>query len=120
MSKSPTAYEGWAIVELMGHRRLAGHVSEAVQYGAPMLRLDVPGQDGLIATQFYGGAALYCVTPTTEEIARAVASTSSPAPVQRWELTPPRPAPERANHDLETVDDDGDDDDDDDEENPLP
>ena len=37
-----TAYEGWAIVELMGHRRLGGRVSEAVQYGVAMLRLDVP------------------------------------------------------------------------------
>ena len=82
-----TAFEGWAIVELMGHRRLAGLVSEAVQYGVPMLRLDVPGPSGTpLATQFYGGAALYCVTPTTEEIARAVAASSRPAPVQRWEL----------------------------------
>jgi hypothetical protein len=25
---TPAAFEGWAIVELMGHRRLAGRVSE--------------------------------------------------------------------------------------------
>lgn len=86
-------YEGWAIVELMGHRRLAGRVSEVSQYGAAMLRLDVPDENGApMATQFYGGASLYCVTPTTEEIARAVAASSRPAPVQRWELPAPKPA----------------------------
>ena len=36
------AFEGWAIVELMGHRRLAGYVRQAEQFGAAMLRLDVP------------------------------------------------------------------------------
>jgi hypothetical protein len=83
------AYEGWAIVELMGHRRLAGYVREAEQYGATMLRLDVPdAEDGsdLIATQFYGGSAIYCVTPTDEDTARKVAALAQPSPVQRWEL----------------------------------
>ncbi|XXX79239.1 hypothetical protein WMF30_10735 [Sorangium sp. So ce134] len=57
-----TAYQGWAIVELMGHRRLAGRVSEVTQYGATQLRLDVPGEgDAVMATQFYSGGALYWV-----------------------------------------------------------
>lgn len=50
------AYEGWAILELMGHRRLGGQVSEVTQYGAAMLRLDVHGLDATkpaIATQYY-------------------------------------------------------------------
>lgn len=37
------SYEGWAILELMGHRRLGGRVSQVEQYGVPMLRIDVPG-----------------------------------------------------------------------------
>lgn len=51
-----SAYEGWAIVELMGHRRLGGRVGEAEAYGAKLLRLDVPKtgtSDEWIATQFY-------------------------------------------------------------------
>jgi hypothetical protein len=87
-----TAYQGWAIVELMGHRRLAGRVSEVTQYGTTQLRLDVPGEgDTIAATQFYSGGALYCVTPTDEKTARAVARLGRPEPVQRWEL----PAPKR-------------------------
>ena len=108
------SYEGWAILELMGHRRLGGLVSQVEQYGVPMLRIDVPkpgeckcppyicsfgdehpgpesdcprhGKDTTEATQFYGGSSIYCLTPTTEEMARAVALRNQPAPVQRWEL----------------------------------
>lgn len=82
------SYEGWAIVELMGHRRLGGRVSQVEQYGVPMLRIDVPGvkPGDDVATQFYGGSSIYCLTPTTEEMARAVALRNQPAPVQRWEL----------------------------------
>jgi hypothetical protein len=95
--------EGWAILELMGHRRLAGKVSEAVIAGAPLLRIDVPlppPAEGF-STQFYGSPAIYCLTPTTEELARAVARADQPAPVNIWELPElrrkalpaPRPAP---------------------------
>jgi hypothetical protein len=86
-------FEGWAIVELMGHRRLAGYVREVELAGAAMLRLDVPERgDEPAATQFYSAGALYCLTPTTEDTARQVAVGARVAPVQRWEL----PAPSRA------------------------
>jgi hypothetical protein len=42
-SKPP--FEGWAFLELMGHRRLGGYVSEATVAGAGFLRIDVPGDD---------------------------------------------------------------------------
>ncbi len=80
---------GWAIVELMGHRRMAGHVSEQEIAGAKLLRVDVyhPDVEESIATQLYSPSALYCLTPTTEDTARAVAaSTRRPEPVHRWEL----------------------------------
>lgn len=89
-------FEGWAIVELMGHRRLAGYVADVEAFGGRMLRLDVPrdvgldtevgvpGEDDIAATQLYGVSAIYCVTPTTERIARANAT--MPRPVQPWEL----------------------------------
>jgi hypothetical protein len=78
---------GWCIVELMGHRRLAGHVSEQDVAGAAMLRLDIPGADGQPdITQLYSGGAVYCITPTTEDIARRVAARSRPTPVSRYEL----------------------------------
>lgn len=42
MTEQRETFEGWAIVELMGHRRLAGYVRQAEQFGVAMLRLDVP------------------------------------------------------------------------------
>lgn len=100
------AFEGWAILELMGHRRLAGMVREVELFGAKMCRIDVPAAgNSSLATQFYGGAAIYCVTPTSEETARRVALTVQPAPVHRWEL------PERSERSTEpspALDDDED------------
>jgi hypothetical protein len=90
MPEETRPYEGWAIVELMGHRRLAGRVSQAEQYGVAMLRLDVPPTEGAqAATQFYGGSSIYCVTPVSEDVARRVAECNSPAPVHTWELLRP-------------------------------
>ena len=66
------AYEGWALVELMGHRQTAGRVAEVEMAGTKLLRVDTPGDgDECIATQFYGGPAIYCVTPCKEEVARS-------------------------------------------------
>lgn len=79
-------FEGWAILELMGHRRLGGYVKEATVAGAGFLRIDVPGEDGPLATQFYSPSSVYCLTPTSEEAARTVAKGNQPQPVQRWEL----------------------------------
>lgn len=84
----------WAILELMGHRRLAGRVTEEEVAGVNMLRIDVPRGDGF-TTQYYGAAAIYCITPTTEAVARDVASMNQPQPVSPWEVAraPALPGP---------------------------
>lgn len=93
-------FEGWAILELMGHRRLGGHLSEATIAGGAFIRIDVPSPDDKgNATQFYSPSAVYCVTPTTEETARAVAKLAQPAPVNRWELPQLPAATEYSDHD---------------------
>lgn len=79
-------FDEWAILELMGHRRLAGRVTDAVIGGGAFLRIDIPGKNSRQTTQYYSPGSVYCITPTTEEIARAVAEQSEPAPVHRWEL----------------------------------
>lgn len=92
---------GWSIVELMGHRRLAGRVREECLFGTVFLRLEVPSpqDEETFVTQFYGGSSVYAITPTTEAIARAVSRASQPAPVQRWELPAAPATPERTDHD---------------------
>ncbi len=108
MNEAPV-FEGWAVVELMGHRKLAGYVREQQVAGAGFLRIDVPGDgDESIATQIYSPGAIYCLTPVTEELARRVAKTYRPEPVTRWEI-PALPAPRATGG---APDDDPDDDED--------
>lgn len=84
-------FEGWAILELMGHRRLAGRLSEATIGGGSFIRIDVPaGGDRQAATQFYAPGAVYAITPTTEDLARRVAHANRPEPVSEFEIRRPR------------------------------
>ncbi len=93
-----TKFQEWCVLELMGHRRLGGLVSEQEIAGAAFLRIDVPGEDSeIVATQFYSSSAVYCITPVSEEMARAVAKGNQPQPVQRWELPAPKTAGSGAN-----------------------
>jgi len=109
---SEKAFEEWAILELMGHRRLAGHVREQTIGSASFIRIDVfVESDQAIATQFYNPSAVYCMTPVSEEMARQIARRDQPAPVARWELPPPAAEPqsgkvEDPENDYEVVDDD--------------
>lgn len=89
---SEETFEEWAILELMGHRRLAGIVREQTIGSSSFIRIDVPGHgESVKATQFYNPNAIYCITPTTEAIARRIAENESPQPVQRWELEDQKP-----------------------------
>jgi len=90
---SDDAFESWAIVELMGRRRLAGYVtSPAPLEQTDRLRIDIyPGDAATAAlTQFVGWPG-YCLTPTTEDVCRALAARQLryQPPVARWELEAP-------------------------------
>lgn len=70
------AFEHWAILELMGHRRLAGVVSEAEIAGAGFIRIDVYANGDVEprSTAFYGPASVYAITPTDEATCRTHAT----------------------------------------------
>ena len=70
---TPPAFEGWAIVEVMGHRTRPGFVTEVEVAGGKLLRVDIPTVDGDV-TEFYGTASIYSLRPCSEEIAREAAS----------------------------------------------
>jgi hypothetical protein len=84
-SEKREAFEGWCIVELMGHRKLGGHVREQEIAGRGFIRLDVPDGDQSI-TQLYSPQAVYCISPVTEQLARAYASKCKPEPISPFEL----------------------------------
>jgi hypothetical protein len=78
----------WCIIELLGHVRLGGFVSEVTMFGAALCRIDVPDPngEGFALTQFVGAAAIYRLTPCSEEAARAVAAANQPRPVSVYEM----------------------------------
>jgi hypothetical protein len=67
-------FDAWAIVEVFGHKRFAGRVSDQAIGGASFIRIDVPATtDKTAYTKFFGGGAIYAITPCTEEVARIAA-----------------------------------------------
>lgn len=102
MTEENKGYDGWAILELLGHVRLAGRVTEESHFGAALGRIDIPTIDGY-TTQYFGGGSIYRLTPTTEAIARGVALHNQPMPVRTWEL--PKPSQIVANQDADDDDD---------------
>lgn len=104
-------FEHYALVELFGHQRIAGKVTEAEIGGGKFLRVDVPALGELQAlTRFYGPAAIYGITPVTEETALALAKRFGVQPVAAWDarqlLQPERTLAAGADEDED--DDDGD------------
>jgi len=65
----------YGVVEIFGHRQHAGRVLEVEQFGAKMLRIDVPKTDkeGVASfdngyeTHFYGGGSIFSFSPATLE-----------------------------------------------------
>lgn len=80
-------FDEWAIVDVMGHQRYIGKVSEQVVAGQGFVRVDVPGtQDSNPWTKLIGTGSIYAITPVSEEIARGMAETSQAKPVHAYEL----------------------------------
>lgn len=78
----------WAIVELMGHVRTAGRISEEQRFGGTMGRLDIPTGDasGEYVTTYFHASSVYRITFASESAARAVAKQNEPEPVKGWEM----------------------------------
>ncbi|WP_407427655.1 hypothetical protein [Arcticibacter sp.] len=79
--------EIWAIVELFGHTKIAGKVTEQNIAGTNMLRVDVPvTKENPEFTRFFGSAAIYAINPVTEEVAAAYAERLAVRPIQVFEI----------------------------------
>lgn len=85
-------FEQWGIVELMGHQRAAGRLSEETVGGANMLRVDVPDGD-TFRTAYYGSSAIYALHVTDEKVARAAANGIGRRPPYAYEISRLLPGP---------------------------
>jgi hypothetical protein len=89
-------YDGWAVVEVFGHRRFGAKVKPQSVGAGVFLRCDIPRRDGGAVTQFYNPTSVFSLTPCGEREAHAVAYANEPEPVSRWEmkaLDAPAPRP---------------------------
>lgn len=63
--------ETWAYIEIMGHNRIAGRVSERKVGIQVMLQVDVPKPDeGFSHTELFSPSSIFSIKPTTEEWCR--------------------------------------------------
>ena len=80
-------FETWAIVELLGHQKIAGQVSEQPLAGTNMLRIDVPETKSNPAfTRLVGGSAIYAINPCSEDVAKYVAENLMVKPIEAWDI----------------------------------
>lgn len=69
-------WEGWAIVNLMGHHTKSGYLSEQNIAGTPFIRLDIKWRGiDKTTTEFYAPGAIHSIIPCDEETALAASST---------------------------------------------
>ena len=82
-----TRFESWGLLELFGHQRLAGRISDQTIGGVHFLRIDVPEVDGTPGySRFFTQGAIYGMTPMEEAVARALAKRLRATPVDSFTL----------------------------------
>ena len=82
-------FDEWALVELFGHQRIIGRVTEQSIAAGAFIRVDVPDEKGETKfTRFYGHAAIYAMSPIGRELALQLAAQQDVAPVSRYDLPP--------------------------------
>ncbi|MBN1287870.1 MAG: 3'-5' exonuclease [Anaerolineae bacterium] len=70
-TEEKTPFAQWVVLELFGHKKIAGKVTEETLAGKGFLRIDVPEAEGLPGfTRYYGPEAIYSITPCDEQTAR--------------------------------------------------
>lgn len=103
-------FEEWAIIDLFGHQKIAGRVSEQQVGGSSFVRVDVPQiKEQAPFTKLFGAGAIYAITITDEETAKVAASYYAPEPMDRWtvaDMLRTKALPPGANDNRQLFDDD--------------
>ena len=83
-------FSNYCVVELFGHQKIAGLVTEQVIAGQGFVRVDVPETKRHPAfTRLFGSGAIYSITPVDENTARMAAESIFIEPVQVY-ISPDR------------------------------
>jgi hypothetical protein len=84
--------EQFAVVEMMGHRKIAGAIKQSELAPGALIRVDVFGAHGEIErTEHVGSSAIYDITICSEQTAKAAAIAHSPTPSFAYDILRERP-----------------------------
>lgn len=82
-----TKFELNAIVELFGHQRMAGLVTEQTLGSASFVRIDVPETENQPKfSRLLNPSAIYAINPVTEEVMLAMAENLDKKPIDSWDV----------------------------------
>jgi len=85
----PESLKSWALVELFGHQRIVGFLSQQTFGTGVLFRVDVPDslKEGKVLragfTRYFGLAAIYSITPMAEEMVRQLLPSIDGTPAAR-------------------------------------
>jgi hypothetical protein len=89
----PSEIKAWALVELFGHQRIVGYLSQQTFGTGVLFRVDVPDllkdgekvRDGF--TRYFGISAIYSITPVDEATVRMMLPGIDGTPARPMSLT---------------------------------
>lgn len=91
--KPPEELKAWALVEIFGHQRIVGYLTQQAFGNAVMFRVDVPDltKDGKVVrpgfTRYLGVSSIYSITPVDEQTVRDLLPSISGAPARPYSLS---------------------------------
>jgi len=84
--------KSWALVELFGHQRIVGYLSQQTFGTGVLFRVDVPDllKDGKAVregfTRYFGLSSIYSITPVSESVVRELLPSIDGAPTRPMSL----------------------------------
>jgi hypothetical protein len=80
-------FEQWCLVELFGHSRIAGLVTESTIGGATFIRVDVPETTTQPKfTRLLNPSAIYAINPIDKDTAVHLANNLYKKPIDSWDI----------------------------------
>ena len=85
--ENPNKFKLFAVVELFGHTRISGTVTEQTIGSASFIRVDVPETKKQPEfTRILNPSAIYAINPVTEEVMNEMAEQIQQMPIQSWDI----------------------------------